>query len=127
MKAILAPSRFYLEKVGVIAPLKTEETEAGNRGRERPAPGHQEVAEAEPDTGSDVTQHAVSLNKDRIFHQTEPVPFTRNFSSYEYAINSLAQERMHFACNLVGETAHRKIHSSGFQRNLFVFCLPVCF
>lgn len=50
----------FLEKVGVTEPLKTEETEAGNKGRERPAPGHQEVAEAEPDAGSDVTQHPVS-------------------------------------------------------------------
>lgn len=85
------------------------------------------MAEAEPDAGSDVTQHPVSLNKDRIFHQTENAPFTRNFSSYEYVINSLAQERMHFVFNLVGETANKKIHSSGFQRNLFVFCLSVCF
>jgi hypothetical protein len=45
------------------------ETEAQSRGRDRSAPGGLEVAEAEAEEGSGVTQHPVSLNKDRIFHR----------------------------------------------------------
>lgn len=56
------------KRLGLLCPLKMGETEAQSRGRERHAPGGLEVAEAEAEGGSGVTQRPVSLNKDRIFH-----------------------------------------------------------